>query len=45
MYPDYVEANSVYEMLSEAYTGKGDKKGARQQLEAYAKRADAVRPR
>ena len=38
MYPDYVEASSVYEMLSEAYIAKGDKAAAMRQLEDYAKR-------
>ncbi len=37
MYPDYVESNSVYEMLSEAYAEKGDKKAALRALEDYSK--------
>lgn len=37
LYPDYVEAHSVYEMLSEAYIGKGDKAAAVKQLQAYSK--------
>jgi len=36
LYPDYVERNSVYEMLADAYIGKGDKAAARKQLEAYS---------
>ena len=34
-YPDYVEVGSVYEMLADAYTAKGDKDNARKQLEKY----------
>jgi cellulose synthase operon protein C len=34
-YPDYVEAGSVYELLADAYTAKGDKDAARKQLEKY----------
>ena len=34
-YPDYVEAGSVYELLADAYTAKGDKDDARKQLEKY----------
>jgi tetratricopeptide (TPR) repeat protein len=34
-YPDYVETGSVYELLSEAYSAKGDKDAARKQLEKY----------
>jgi len=34
-YPDYVEPGSVYELLADAYTAKGDKDAARQQLEKY----------
>ncbi len=34
-YPDYVEAGSVYELLADAYTAKGDKEAARKQLEKY----------
>jgi cellulose synthase operon protein C len=34
-YPDYVEVGSVYEMLADAYTAKGDKDNARLQLEKY----------
>ncbi len=34
-YPDYVEAGSVYELLSDAYLAKGDKDDARKQLEKY----------
>ncbi len=34
-YPDYVEAGSVYEVLADAYTAKGDKDSARKQLEKY----------
>jgi tetratricopeptide (TPR) repeat protein len=37
IYPDYVEANSVYELMAEAYIGKGDKASAIRSLEAYAK--------
>jgi tetratricopeptide (TPR) repeat protein len=36
-YPDYVESSSVYEMLADAYQGKGDKKSAREQLELYSR--------
>ena len=34
-YPDYVEENSVYEMLADAYFAKSDKKNAISQLERY----------
>jgi len=34
-YPDYVEAGSVYELLADAYTAKGDKASARKELEQY----------
>jgi tetratricopeptide (TPR) repeat protein len=34
-YPDYVEAGSVYELLADAYTAKGDKTAARKELEQY----------
>jgi tetratricopeptide (TPR) repeat protein len=34
-YPDYVETGSVYELLADAYTAKGDKENARKQLEKY----------
>jgi len=34
-YPDYVEAGSVYEFLASAYTAKGDKAGAIDELERY----------
>jgi cellulose synthase operon protein C len=34
-YPDYVEGGSVYELLADAYTTKGDKDAARKQLEKY----------
>ena len=34
-YPDYVEVGSVYELLADAYTAKGDKDNARKQLEKY----------
>src|SRR5579862_9037274 len=34
-YPDYVEVGSVYELLADAYTAKGDKDDARKQLEKY----------
>ena len=34
-YPDYVETGSVYEMLADAYSAKGDKDNARKQLEKY----------
>ena len=37
MYPDYVEGASVYELLADAYAGKGDKTAAIGQLEDYAK--------
>jgi cellulose synthase operon protein C len=36
-YPDYVEGFSVYEMLADAYEGKGDEKAALAELEQYAK--------
>ncbi len=35
-YAEYVEADSVYEMLAKAYLAKGDKKAAAGQLEVYA---------
>lgn len=34
-YPDYVEAGSVYELMADAYTAKGDKDSARKELERY----------
>jgi tetratricopeptide (TPR) repeat protein len=34
-YPDYVEAGSVYELMADAYTAKGDKASARKELEQY----------
>jgi tetratricopeptide (TPR) repeat protein len=37
IYPDYVEAHSVYEMLAAAYLGKGDKAPAIRALEDYAR--------
>ncbi len=37
MYPDYVEAGSVYEFLADSYMSKGDQKSAAEQLGAYAK--------
>jgi len=37
IYPDYVEAGSVYEFLATAYTEKGDKAKATAELETYAK--------
>jgi tetratricopeptide (TPR) repeat protein len=36
-YPDYVEEHSVYEMLAQAYIGKGDKPAAIAELERYVK--------
>ena len=36
IYPDYVEAASVYEALAEAYLAKGDKTAAIAQLERYS---------
>ncbi len=36
-YPDYVEEHSVYEMLAQAYIGKGDKAAAIAELERYVK--------
>lgn len=36
-YSDYVEADSVYEMLATAYLAKGDKPAATAQLEDYAR--------
>ncbi len=36
-YPEYVEMNSVYERLSEAHAGKGDKTKALAELERYSK--------
>lgn len=36
LYPEYVEAASVYEMLSDAYLAKGDKAAARAQLAQYS---------
>ena len=35
LYPDYVEAGSVYELLAKAYEAKGDKAAAVQQLDRY----------
>jgi tetratricopeptide (TPR) repeat protein len=35
-YPDYVEPGSVYELMADAYTAKGDKDSARKQLEKYS---------
>lgn len=35
-YTDYVEHNSVYELLAEAYVAKGDKDSARKELEKYS---------
>jgi cellulose synthase operon protein C len=35
LYPDYVEAGSVYEFLAEAYLAKGDKPAAIDELERY----------
>ena len=35
LYPDYVEAASVYELLAEAYLAKGDKPAAIDELERY----------
>jgi len=37
MYPDYVEAHSVYELLAEAYTAKDNKAAAMAELERYVK--------
>lgn len=37
IYPDYVEAGSVYEFLSEAYLAKQDKAAALAELERYAR--------
>ena len=34
-YTDYVEPGSVYELLSDAYTAKGDKASARKELEKW----------
>jgi cellulose synthase operon protein C len=36
-YPDYVEDHSIYELLADAYEGKGDKKAATAELEQYVK--------
>ena len=35
-FTDYVEPGSVYELLAEAYTAKGDKAAARKELEKYS---------
>ena len=35
-YPDYVQVGSVYELLADAYTAKGDKADARKELEEYS---------
>jgi len=35
-YTDYVEPGSVYELMADAYTAKGDKAAARQELEKYS---------
>jgi cellulose synthase operon protein C len=37
MYPDYVEAHSVYEILADAYLAKDDKPHAMEEMERYAK--------
>jgi Flp pilus assembly protein TadD len=37
LYPDYVEAHSVYEMLAQAYTAKDNKAAATAELERYMK--------
>ncbi len=37
IYPDYVEAGSVYEFLADAYTAKNDKTSAMAELERYSK--------
>lgn len=37
LYPDYVEAGSVYEMLAEAHLAKGNKAAAAKQLADYAR--------
>jgi tetratricopeptide (TPR) repeat protein len=34
-YPDYVEPGSVYELMADAYTAKGDKASSRKELEKY----------
>jgi tetratricopeptide (TPR) repeat protein len=34
-YPDYVEAGSVYELMADAFTAKGDKASARKELQQY----------
>ena len=36
IYPDYVEAGSVYEFLADAYLAKEDKAGAVRELEKYS---------
>ncbi len=38
LYPDYVEPGSIYELLAEAYSAKGDKQAAMVQLEKYSDR-------
>jgi cellulose synthase operon protein C len=35
-YPDYIEGGSVYELLADAYTAKGDKTAAMTELEKYS---------
>lgn len=35
-YPDYVEPGSIYELLADAYQGKGDKASERKELEKYS---------
>jgi tetratricopeptide (TPR) repeat protein len=37
LFPDYVEAGSVYEFLAQAYAAKKDKAGAEDELERYMK--------
>jgi cellulose synthase operon protein C len=37
MYPDYVEAHSIYEILAKAYLAKDDKPHAIEEMERYAK--------
>ena len=36
LYPDYVEAGSVYEFMADAYLAKGDKADGAKELEQYS---------
>jgi cellulose synthase operon protein C len=38
LYPDYIEGGSVYELLADAYSSKGDNQTAMAQLETYSEK-------